>query len=425
MYNRIIEFLNKYDVLSENQYGFRNKYATYMAIIMFMEKVSEAIDKGEYVIGIFIDFSKAFDTIDHKILLDKLNYYGIRGTPLSWIKNYLENRSQRVKYNNVLSSSHYTNCGVPQGSILGPLLFLIYINDLSTISPIIYSLLYADDTSMFSIGKNLVEVQHNLSSHLSIMADWLKANKLSLNVKKTHYMVFAKRKYDISNVNVDIDGTPIEHVTCTKFLGVIIDENINWKKHVEYISNKISKGIGILHRCREYLCTKSLVNLYYAFVYPYMTYCIHVWGSTYTSNINCIIILQKRAIRIISRVPSRSHTNALFTRYSMLKLRQIYFYQVGIFMHKFYNDDLPDIFNNIFIKNEAIHDHMTRQSKMYHLPDVRTNVRKMSIYYQGAKLCNTLFQAVSFNCSGPTFKRHLKKYLLTEQENLYINMDHS
>ena len=231
MYNRLMDYLNKYNILCKTQFGFRNKYSTYMALIQLMEKISDAIDKGEYVLGVFIDFSKAFDTINHDILIDKLQHYGIRGVPLDWITSYLSNRAQKVKYNNIESSLRPVHCGVPQGSILGPLLFFfyIYINDLAFLSDKIYSLLYADDTSMFISGPKIHQIQNVMNEHLQIVSDWLKANKLSLNVGKTNYMVFANKEFNAEEMVITIEGTSISITKSTKFLGVFIDDKLTWK----------------------------------------------------------------------------------------------------------------------------------------------------------------------------------------------------
>ena len=194
VYNRLINYLNKYCVLSNNQYGFRSNYSTSLAILEMVDKISEAIDNKYYSLGIFIDLSKAFDTINHDIMLGKLEYYGIRGQALSWFKSYLQNRSQYVTYNGCESPHLPISCGVPQGSILGPILFLIYINDIINVSELLHSILFADDTNLFAFHRDLNSLVDLINKELKVLSLWFKVNKLSLNVDKTVFMVFTSNQ---------------------------------------------------------------------------------------------------------------------------------------------------------------------------------------------------------------------------------------
>ena len=203
MYKRLINFLNKHDILNEHQYGFRKGRSTDMALIELTDKISRAIENNEYTLGIFLDLSKAFDTVNHEILLKKLNFYGIRGTALDWFERYLTNRKQTVKSNDVKSVPQTITCGVPQGSVLGPLLFLIYINDIHKSSSYFSFILFADDTNLFSSGKNLKMLCKRANIELQKVSIWLKANKLTLNVTKTQYIIFKSRKKKL-NKNIDI-----------------------------------------------------------------------------------------------------------------------------------------------------------------------------------------------------------------------------
>ena len=230
MYARLIGFINEHNLLYKYQFGFQKGKSTEMALIILLDKISEALDRGEYVIGVFLDFSKAFDTVDHTILLQKLDKYGIRGIPLNWFKDYLSDRSQFVTYNACQSKHQTIKCGVPQGSILGPLLFLIYINDLSTVSSACFSILFADDTNMFITGRNISELSARLNADLQCVQEWLCCNKLSLNVLKTHYMIFTTRNRTIDDLDIEIDHVKIDRVFSTKFLGVQIDSKLTWKK---------------------------------------------------------------------------------------------------------------------------------------------------------------------------------------------------
>lgn len=214
------------------------------------DKISSAIDKSEYSVGVFIDLSKAFDTLDHKILLSKLEHYGIRGVALNWFKSYLSNRAQFVNFNNTNSNMMTITTGVPQGSILGPLLFILYVNDMSNCSNILNLLLFADDTNIFHSDKDICQLMNTVNNELDKLSHWFKCNKLSLNIKKTNYILFGNKYIPPVSalLSLNIDGITLDRVDDTKFLGVYIDKKLTWNKHINCIKLQISKGLGVMTR---------------------------------------------------------------------------------------------------------------------------------------------------------------------------------
>ena len=301
IYNRIFQFLVDNDILFEHQFGFRPGHSTSHGLVNFVNKVANAVDCQKYLAGIFLDLSKAFDTLDHAILLSKLEACGITGTAHQWITDYFRNRIQYVQIDDSKSDAlRQIICGVPQG----PLFFIIYINDLPACSSSneLEFILFADDTSIFFEHSDLDVLTSHLHDQLHNVSTWLKANKLSINVKKTKLMIFRPRQKTLPITRqIIIENNVLEQVDNTKFLGVYIDQHLTWKTHVNFIAAKISKSVGLLYKAKYYLPSKSLLTLYYALVYPYLTYCNLIWASTYVTNLQRIYLLQKRAVRAISK----------------------------------------------------------------------------------------------------------------------------
>jgi hypothetical protein len=289
-----------------------------MAILTLMDKVIGALEKGHYTIGIFLDFSKAFDTVNHDILLSKLYKYGIRGVANNWIKDYLSNHQQFCSISNYSSRKQMISCGVPQGSILGPLLFLIYINYLPNISSKLTSLLFADDSNLFASGPNLRDLQQEFNDKLPKLSEWFRANRLSLNIAKTHVMIFSPENDPNLSATILIDGITLNIVKKTKFLGVILDNRLSWKDHALYVAQKIAKSIGILSIARQILTSKTLLQLYYCFIYSYITYCNLAWGNAPDSTLWPVLRIQKLSIRLIANISRRSSSLSFCKKHLIL-----------------------------------------------------------------------------------------------------------
>ena len=256
---------------------FRRSHSTFIALVILLENITTALDNTEFAVCMLIDFSKAFDTVEHSILLDKLYHYGIRGIALHWFNSYLTNRYQYVKYNNTPSDMKKITCGVPQGSILGPLLFLLYIKDIASVSNILSLIVFADDTTLFCSSKNLQALTAIVNNEFSNIMQWLNA------IDKTNFMLFRPKGCNEICPSIHICGANIIEVDSAKFLGIVIDNRLNWVEHVKCIARKIAKGIDIIIKARKSFESETLLNLYNALIFPYISYGIHVLNSSCSS----------------------------------------------------------------------------------------------------------------------------------------------
>jgi hypothetical protein len=411
MYNRLFSFIEKFKILYDFQFGFRKKHSSYMALLIVVDKIVKSLEKGEVTVGLYLDFSKAFDTINHEILFEKLHHYGVRGTALCWLKSYMLNRYQYVHFNGQNSSKKMIVCGVPQGSILGPLLFLLYVNDLAFVSNYFTSVLFADDTNMFSSSSDMTFLQTKCNTELKNISLWLQVNKLSLNIDKSQFMLFAGRK-KIDNFNLEINGIKLGRVAYVKFLGVIFDDKLSFKSHTDHICKKISKSTGILCKLRQYVRKDTLINLYYSLVFPYISYCNIVWGNAYSSILKPLVILQKRVIRIISFAPRLAHSAPIFQRHNILKTSLVYKYSICLFMFNMINGDIPDYFSSLFSTHDEFHNHFTRNRNNLCLPLFRLDISRRFISYSLPAIWNEVQSELNINCTSFSFKRNLKRFLI-------------
>ena len=349
IYARINKHLTLNDVLCDNQFGFRAGMSTYMPLVILQDKITSAFENNSIMCGIYLDLRKAFDTVNIGILLGKLHKYGIRHNAYNMLKSYLNERTQCVQIEDARSALLPITIGVPQGSILGPLLFILYINDFPLVcGQHITTLLYADDTAIFIEGKNENQLQRTLNTLMPKVADWFVSNQLSLNTDKTCYQMYTHKRLDVE-VSVIIDGAEIIRANTVKYLGVFIDEDLKWKTHIAKLQTVLSRNVGIMCKVRYFLSSKHLLLLYNSLFLSHVNYCCFIYSNTYSTNINEVEKLQKRAVRIVDGQARLAHTAPIFKKLKLLRLIDIGHQQMLLLLHRKLQDNLPTLIDQLFI----------------------------------------------------------------------------
>ena len=302
IFKQFYKHLNDNMLVSKFQSGFRPGHSTITTLLQMCDNWYENMDNGKLTGVVFIDIRKAFDSIDHSILLKKLAYYGVSQVEFTWFQSYLANRQQQCQVNNSLSDKREIICGVPQGSILGPLLFLIYINDLPNCLTKTTPCLYADDSQIFATSNDSVTLANDLNSDLENVTDWLNVNKLQSHPSKTKLMVIGS-KQNLINKTGDLHTSIFMNNNLASpvisNLGVDLDHKLTFHTYIEEICKKICSGIGVLRRIRQFVPQGSLVTLYNSLIQPYFDYCSPLWDTCDKTLRNKLQILQNRAARVI------------------------------------------------------------------------------------------------------------------------------
>ena len=351
------------------------------------------MDRGCLNGVIFLDLKKAFDCVDHNIHTTKMDYYGIRGRDLAWFQSYLTNRIQICKVDQITSNERTVKCGIPQGSNLGPLLFLLYINDLPNCLSLSSASMFADDTNISTQGKTDTEIQERLNTDLENVHQWLTSNKLTLNKKKTEYMIVGSRQR-ISNISTDpivkLGDSTIKRVNKSKTLGVIVDEHLSWNDQIQSIVSKSSKGIGMIRRIKKFVPQSTLLKVYNAIVLSHFDYCSLVWDNCSDYLLNKLQKLQNRAARVITGRTYETRSKDVLKELNWQPLSERLNRNKCIFMHKIKNNVMPQSVIEMFkIKENQVYQ-LCSNNINFSLGEPITNFMKKSISYSAASLWNSL-----------------------------------
>lgn len=410
MQYRCLKFLTEHKILSIYQSGFRKKHSTETAVVYLVDHILEHMDKQKLTGAAFIDLKKAFDLVNHKCLLHKLEHYGVRGQSLKWFEDYLTTRSQRVQYGQDLSSSLHLDFGVPQGSLLGPLFFVIYINDLPLCIKNSSISMYADDTVIYFTGGDISTIKGALQEDLNCVEQWMTENQLVLNQSKTKGLLFGTRqKLGSTDAFVlQLQGKNIERVSKFNYLGTILDEQLIWKEHIDMVCSKVNKRLGLLSRIRSCLTLKAANCVYRSVIEPIFNYTDTAWGNLSIGCSKNLQQLQNRAARIILRLDS-SRDNFDILKWTDLETNRKIHKCVLVF--KCLYNLVPQYLSNYFTRNSCFHTHNTRRKSDLHLPKQKLSLGKRTFRFSGSVLFNSLPAHIKHTTSLSSFKSLVKDHL--------------
>jgi len=424
IFNQVSKYFEINNLIFNNQYGFRKKYSTEIAALHLIDCLNFQMDQMKIPLNIFLDLSKAFDTLNHDILLSKLKHYGIDGISYNLFETYIRNRSQYVKFESENSNELDIKRGVPQGSILGPLLFIIYINDLPNASKVFDFLMYADDTTLSCCIDKLEQPErvNILNRELLNVNNWLISNELSLNINKTKYMIYYKHPKTVEELDIKINNNSISRVNSFNFLGLQINDNLTWNTHTEFVSKKISRITGLLYKMNSVFPKDVLLSMYNTLILPHINYCLLSWGKQNDS----ILLLQKKSLRAVCCAKYKSHSEPLFKECNVLKINHIYETKLLTFYHNMLHSNISNNFTNFLPKFSIGNTRYPIRSPKYLLPTYKHEYIKLTCRYQIPLILNSymlpdhditsymsdLLQNVE-HIPLKLFKRNVKTYFLS------------
>ena len=383
----------------------------------------DKLESREFISAIFLDLKKAFDTVDHSILIRKMNHYGFRGHASKFFQSYLSYRQQCVKIGSSCSELATVQCGIPQVSIIGPLMFLLFVNDLPHATNLLVKL-FADDTGLFGSSASPSDLELGMNSEMDKILTWMTNNKLTINVEKSKCLLIShknNRKNKI-RLEISINGSLLENVNSFKYLGIHIDDQMKWATHINYVAGKLASATGMLYKLRKFLTMPVLRMVYFSLFQSYLQYGIISWGNASTTLLRRLEVLQNKAVRSICNAPFRSRLDPLYHRCGIIKLGHIHEFEVLKLMHQYFDDKLPMAFTEFFTKQSNIHSYSTRSasSGSFHVPRYSSSRTQKSIKYIGVKLWNALPNTIR-SLAYCTFKRDLKNKYIGEYLSSYTS----
>ena len=425
---QLTNYLNKHNIFYKYQFGFRKSHSTNLAIVEVIDKIYANLNQNNIGLGIFLDLKKAFDTVNHEILLYKLEHYGIKGNALKWFVSYLSNRRQCTKVNGKLSSEEAVECGVPQGSVLGPLLFILYINDMENALNFTKPKLFADDSNLFLFHKDIKTLFSNANKDLQSLSEWLIANKLSLSVgndKDSRYTIFSPTKLPQTTVlpKLHVGDKEIPRATSVKYLGLHIDENLNFKCHIDQLKNKIKKYTSLFYAIRHKLPKNCLRVLYHSFIFNNIYYCAEIYGRTSPSNIKPLQKVQNSALRALQFRDRFYPTNEMHIDYNVLKVSDIIEYKIQKLIHfiLYAPNFIPQPLHNLVRPKQNFHKYQTRTNDQLYVEREKRSIGKHQLKCNPSLQWNNLPHEVRHQPTHGEFKVAFYEWKISNYNKSTLN----
>lgn len=404
---RLNHFLSHNSILHEEQFGFESNSNTTAACLSLTHFISNNIDSNKFVACIFLDLQKAFDCVDHEILLCKMANLDFPQNAIQFFKSYLSERVQKVKIGNSYSDNLTIKKGVPQGSILGPDLFKIYIDDIARLNLKGSIQLYADDAVIKYSTNTENELRINIENDLKILDVWITKHKLSINIKKTKILLLGNKLYNVDKFY--FKSKAIETVNNFNYLGLVIDKKLKWTEHIQHVISKISPMLFLLRRLRKFITTDALYTIYSSYVMSHIVYLNPIWSGASQQMLGQLDVINKKAIKIIHNYPLLYPTNLLYTG-KYLSFKNICKRELYLTAYKIINNKLKH--NFVLNRMIDIHTHNTRNKTNFYLSLFKTNQQNNNCLYKSLKLYNELPSELKEIESIVFFKKEIKRVIL-------------
>ena len=371
---------------------------------LVLAKWKSNLEEKQPVIAVFLDLKRAFETISRPLLLQTLKRFGIGGSTYKWFESYLCERTQKTTFNEFTSNPIENTLGVPQGSVLGPILFILYINDMKRVLRYCDINLFADDTVLFIAAKNLSEAVEHLNEDLHSLGNWLKFKKLKLNTSKTKYLIISSR-VNVDNICVSIDGETIDRVREIKYLGVIIDDNLTFKSHIDNVIKKIAKKFGILCRLKKDFTISSKIQLYKSIISPHLDFCPSILFLANATQMTRLQRLQNKIMRIILKVDRYTSSSFMLDALQWLSVKQRISFLTMVLIYKIINRLLPRYLCNRIERGSDIHRYNTRNAYAVRTPTFLLRCSQNSLFYKGINVFNSMSRHIKSASTVAEFKR--------------------